>query len=189
MKRLKLIINEKGMFVEIPGVSKFRTPAEVDVTKVKLNILVQSLHSCGITDYQIVSFDNKETKTYTKSDFDIPKKIKAELEIDDRLDRVEELLLTLLSKNQTQKVNSSEQITNRLNRIEKMIRYGSNFTYTEKNDGRTRVEELEEQYIPEIDVSDMKLSGKSIEVIQKSSKEDIDDAVDLLSGLIKNGGR
>lgn len=191
MNRIKLIIKEKGMYIDIPGLTSFRTPAEVDVTKVKLSLLIQSLHSCGVINYEIVSTDKKGQQSYTGADFQIPEKKQKDDELNNRLDRVETLLLKLVSGGTSQKTNNSEQITNRLNRIEKMIRKGHKITYHEPEVGDSpRIEELDnDRFIPEINVSKMEISGKTTEVVEKKSSKEIDEAVDLLSNLTKNGGK
>ena len=187
MKKLKLTIRERGRFVEIPGLASFRSPAKIDVTKIKLSMLVQALHSCGINNYEIVAEDHKETKNYTQDDFKLPKKQK-EPETNSRLDRMENLLFKLLSNNAGQKDQTSEQITNKLSKIERMLKKGSNVVY-KASDKSPIVEELDDQYIPEIDISEMQISGKSSDVVEKTLKGDIEDAVDLLSSLTKNGGK
>ena len=189
MNKIKLTIRERGRFVEIPGLAAFRTPATIDVTKIKLSILIQSLHSCGVNNYELVSEDRKGNKTYTQDDFNLPEKKKEDTKIGNRLDRMEDLLLKLISNGSGQKVASSEQITNRLNSIERMLRKGQKIIYKGSSDGSPVVEELDDQYIPEIDISEMQISGKTTEVVEKTLKEDIDDAVDLLSSLTKNGGK
>jgi len=184
MKQLKLIIKEKGRYVEIPGIAPFRTPAVIKVNKKNLPSIMQSLHKCAIDDYDIVLDDNVKTSSKQKSEKD-----KSAPEINDRLERLEILLTTLVSKKQGQNSNNSEQITNRLGRIEKILKSGNKVVYEDMGVGKPIIEEMDEQYIPEIDLSNMKISGKSITVIDKKSKKDIDDAVDLLSSLVKNGGR
>lgn len=191
MNRIKLIIKEKGMYVDIPGITSFRTPAEVDVTKVKLSLLIQSLHSCGIVNYEIVSGDKKGQQIYTGVDFQTIEKKQKDVELNNRLYRLENLLLKLVSSGTSQKGNSSEQITNRLNHIESMIRKGQKPIYHESrlNDS-PKIEELDnDQFIPKINVSKMEISGKTTEVVEKKSSKEIDDAVDLLSNLTKDGGK
>ena len=184
MKKLKLIIKEKGRYIEIPGISAFRTPAKVDVTKIKLSILIQSLHSGGVNNYELISSDEKGDIIYTEEDFKLPEK---DNKIDDRLGRLEDLLLKLISNGRGQKVTSSEQITNRLNRIERMLRSGTNVVHT-SNEGPD-IEELDNQYIPNIDISEMQISGKITEIVDKKDEKEIDDAVNLLSNLTRNGGK
>jgi len=188
MKKLKLTIRERGRFVEIPGVAAFRTPATIDVTKMKLSILIQALHSCGVNNYELVSEDHKGNKVYTQDDFNLPEKKKEDKQMDNRLERMEDLLLKLISNRTGQKVANSEQITNRLNSIERMLKQGNKVIYKEIGD-KPIVEELDDQYIPEIDISDMQISGKLTKILEKKSKDDIDFSADILSNLTKNGGK
>jgi len=191
MNKIKLIIKEKGRYVNIPGIPEFRSPAKVDVTKIKLSLLIPSLHSCGIVNYELVSTDNKGQTVYSGEELQPPEKKQKDNELNNRLDRVESLLLKLVSDESSHKGNSSEQITNRLNRIERMIRKGQKIVYHEvSSDKSPKIEELDDdKFIPEIDVSEMQLSGKTTVVVGEKSDEDVNDAVDLLSSLTKNGGK
>ena len=191
MKKIKLIIREKGRYVEIPGLAAFRSPATLNVTKVKLSVLIQALHSCGINNYELVSEDEKGSTVYVGKDpiTKLPEKKQKDPELSNRLDRMEDLLLKLISGGTGQKVASSEQITDRLSRIERMLKKGSKVIYKEGNKDTPIVEELDDQFIPEIDISDMQISGKTTEVLDKKDKKHVEDAVDLLSSLTKNGGK
>ena len=191
MKKIKLTIRERGRFVEIPGLAAFRTPATVDVTRIKLSILIQSLHKCGINNYELISEDEKGKTVYLGKDpiTKLPEKNKEDSQISNRLDRLEGLLLKLVSNGTGQKVASSEQITNRLSRIERMLKTGQKVVYREKSGDTPIVEELDDQFIPEIDISDMQISGKTTDVLDKKDKKHVEDAVDLLSSLTKNGGK
>lgn len=188
MKRLKLTIKQRGMYVDIPGLASFRTPATIDVTKIKISLVIASLHSCGINNYEIVSEDHKEKKIYTQDDFNLPEK-KKEPEVGNRLERMEDLLLKLISNGRGKSVDNSEQITNRLNRIERMLKKGNKIIYKEVIGDTPIVEELDDHYIPEIDISDMQISGKVTKTLEKTPKGDIDSAADMLSNLTKNGGK
>lgn len=188
MNRIKLTIREKGRYVEIPGVAAFRTPATMDVTKIKLSILIQALHSCGVSNYELVSENEKGSVVYLGKDpiTKLPEKKKVDTQMDNRLERMEDLLLKLISDKTSQKGTNSEQITNRLNRIERMLKQGNKIVYKELGD-KPIVEELDDQYIPEIDISDMQISGNITKTLEKTSKEDIDSAADILSNLTKRG--
>jgi len=191
MNQLKLVIRERGRYIDIPGMTSFRTPAEVDVTKVRLSLLIQSLHRCGVINYELISSDKKGKEVYTQEDFKLPEKKKKDNELNDRLDRLENLLHEFISSKISQTGDSSEQITNRLNRIESMIRKGQKINFKEINlDESPKIEELDnDQYIPDINISEMKISGKTTEVVEKKSSKLIDDSVDLLSSLTKSGGK
>ena len=190
MKKIKLIIREKGRYVEIPGLAAFRSPATLNVTKVKLSVLIQALHSCGINNYELISEDEKGNKrTLGKDPITVLPEKQKDPEIGNRLDRMEDLLLKLISNGTGQKVASSEQITNRLANIERVLKKGSKVVYTEQSKGNPVVEELEDQYIPSIDISEMQISGNTSDVVEKTLKKDVDDAADMLSSLTKNGGK
>jgi len=57
-KMVKLLIKTKGMFINIPGLIPFRTPAEVDITKVNINLVISELKKNGIEKYKIISDDS-----------------------------------------------------------------------------------------------------------------------------------
>jgi hypothetical protein len=52
---IKLIIKSKGLFINIPGLIPFRTPAIVDITKIHINIVISELKKNGIEKYYIIS--------------------------------------------------------------------------------------------------------------------------------------
>lgn len=189
MKKLNLVIKEKGRYVKIPGLPPFRSPAKVDVSKIKIPVLIQSLHSCGVSDYKIVSVD--ENKIYTKTDFESHDKNRDNLKLEKRLGRLEDLLITVLSSNYSQNNNESEQITNRLSLIEQILRKGVRPSTEIDDKIEPVIEEIEDIFIPSIDVDNMTMSSssKSTEVITKKSKHDVDDAVDLLSSLTDGGNK
>lgn len=185
MKKVKLIIREKGRYVELPGVPPFRSPAKVDVTKIKLSLLVQALHSCGVSNYELISSDHKE-ETNLEEDFKFPEKNENNNRLSKKLDGVTDLLVKLISKGSGKKVNNSEQITNRLNRIESMLKQGVKNIHVSNED--PVLEEPNDQYIPEIDVSEMQIKGKTSDVVDQRNEKEIDAAVDLLSSLTRHGG-
>lgn len=55
---VKLLIKTKGMFINIPGLIPFRTPVEVDITKVNINLVISELKKNGIERYRIISDDS-----------------------------------------------------------------------------------------------------------------------------------
>jgi len=188
VKTIKLVIREKGRYVELPGVPSFRSPGKVNVTKIKLPMLVQALHSCGVNNYELVSTDEKgEKRSYTKDEINFIEENKKDGEIGNKLDRMEELLIQLTSKRVGRKTNYSEQITNRLNRIESMLKQRVKVIRVSNEDPVS--EELDDQYIPEIDISEMQIRGKTSNVVDQTNKKELDETVDLLSNLTKHGGR
>ena len=136
-----------------------------------------------MNNYELVTMDETgEEKVYTKEEINFLEEKKKEGEIGDRLDRMEDLLLKIISTKGGRKTESSEQITNRLNRIESMLNNGRRFVYTSDDDSPV-VEELEDKFIPEIDLGEMQISGKTTEVVEKTLEDDIEGAVDMLSRL------
>jgi len=48
-----LIITTPGLFIHIPGIPSFRTPARIDITKLNENIVIMELTKHGIKDFKI----------------------------------------------------------------------------------------------------------------------------------------
>ena len=57
-----LKIKQRGLFIEIPGSSPTRTPAEIDITKCNIMVVDTYLRKLGITDYEILSKYNHKIK-------------------------------------------------------------------------------------------------------------------------------
>ena len=53
---LKLIIKQKGLLLNLPGISEIRTPAEVRIPFKALNEVISYLNANGVEDYKVVSF-------------------------------------------------------------------------------------------------------------------------------------
>jgi len=167
-----LKIKEKGYYVTIPGITPFRTPAEVDITSIGLAVVVSTLHSNGIDKFEIVSDIPGKRSTFTQDDFSIARKKEKKDEkyehLTGQLDELKELVSKLLERNVNEK---REQI------IERII---------ERRSDSPIVEEIEDMFIPEINFSGGKIKSKTESI---SKKEDIFDNVDLLSKLKGGGSR
>lgn len=193
---ITLIVKEKGHMINIPGIAPFRTPAKIDVSHVKLNLILGSLKNVGIDDYEIVAKEDKEEITYTKEDFELPKKTgesSAELnKINERFNRIEGILKNLLKKSSSEKTSSEEQITNKLNALEELSRRilekesVQEIVYTSSKEKSVSpvIEDLDDDlYIPKIYIDDMELKGTASEKI--GEVEDPEEAADMLSRLKK----
>jgi len=193
---ITLIIKEKGHMINIPGIAPFRTPAKIDVSHVKLNLILGSLKNVGINDYEIVAKEDKEEITYTKEDFELPKKTgesSAELnKINERFNRIEGILKNLLKKSSSEKTSSEEQITNKLNDLEELSKRILEkeavreivYTSSKEKSKRPVVEDLDDElYIPNIYIDDMELKGSASEKI--GEVDDAEEAADMLSRLKK----
>ncbi len=194
---IKLKVKQRGHLLIIPGIAPFRTPAKIDISNVKIRLVVSALNNAGIDDYEIISKEDKKQVIYTKKDFVIP--IKKELEgidnVGPRLDKIERILLAL-SKKGSKKYIPEEQITNKLKTLEELSQQILEkemvreivYTSTKESEGLPVVEELDEDtFIPDIDISDMELKGTSSKTI--GSLDDVDEAADALSQLKRKGGK
>ncbi|GAG25673.1 unnamed protein product, partial [marine sediment metagenome] len=86
---------------------------------------------------------------------------------------------------------NSEQITNKLENLEKLseviIRKQTVVVKDVKYSDEPEIEELDDKFIPEIDIEGMSIKGSTIKTIQSDS-DDADEAADLLSSIVKKGG-
>ena len=191
---IKLRVKEKGHMVHIPGAAPFRTPAKIDITNMKLSLVVTILNNNGISDFEITSTEDKERIVYTKKDFELTKQLeepKQDLsEINDRFNKIEKMLYAL-SKKDSKKNIPEEQITNKLNALEELSKRILEkesvreivYTSTKDRDGSPIVEELDEDtFVPEIDISDMELKGGS-SAQTLGEIEGAEEAADMLSRL------
>lgn len=180
---ITLKITEPGLTVAIPGLKVFRTPATIDISKLDIRIVSMYLKTSGIEKYEIVAETQKTKEIYTKQDFEIAEQKKEDTS---RIDRIEKMLEVLVSKQAGELTPEKEQINNKLDKLEKLIANQSTKTVVVKNKtseyDEPEIEELE-SFIPEVDVSDMKIKSDVKKV--KQDDDGLEDAADLLSGLIK----
>ena len=76
-----LKINQKGHFIEIPGITPFRTPVEVDITNISIPLVASKLTAQGVEHYEIISDTIGKEKRYTQKDFMSKKKIVSEFNL------------------------------------------------------------------------------------------------------------
>ena len=193
MISLKLKITDKGLMVEIPGIAPIRTPVEIDISKIDINLVIAVLRRSGINNYRIVSVTEDGIEKTISVPQELKKKVKdkypSDSSVDKRFDRLEGMMVNLLTqKNESKNILNQEQITNKLNKLEKLtqsIVNGQQHTvvYTNKLDEPV-IEEMNEVFIPDIDLDGMSLkgtTGKTIEVME----DNIDEAADLLSSITR----
>lgn len=186
--------------IQLPGSAPFRTPATIDVSKMKIRNLIGYLRQAAIEDYEIVATSDKGVReVYKKSDFDLPKKKDQDSDsaykkaINKRFNRLEKLIKSLVDNQDSKNTSDKEQtIDDKLNRIEKLLeeRVVKEVVYTKVTDGKVPdVEELEEEerFIPSVQIDDMKLSTSSSKTIEKGKPDDVDDKADSLSKIL--GGK
>lgn len=186
---ITLKIKKAGHTLDIPGLPTCRSPVEVDISKLDIRVVAMSLKNAGITEYEVVADLGKGVKeVYTKTDFDIKEKhITSSLDvkaIDKRFSKLEDMISLLLNQKQGSLNSEKEQITDKLDKLERLISQQS--LQPEFKEGvvfEPEVEEME-SFIPDIDTSGMKIESKNLKTIEQDS-EDLDDAADMLSSLIK----
>jgi uncharacterized protein YehS (DUF1456 family) len=191
-----LKVKEKGTLIDIPGTKKVRAPADIDITKVDINFVTMYLRKQGIQNYQIVS-DEDEGRDVLPSGKNIKEKKKKDKDdgwrnnLESRFNKLEDLLVNLLGKKQSMPTVNSEQITNKLENLEKLseaiIRKQTVVVKDIKYSDEPEIEELDDKFIPEIDIEGMSIKGSTIKTIQSDS-DDAGEAADLLSSIVKKGG-
>ena len=193
---LTLRIKSRGQVVKMPGGKTFRTPATIDVSNMKIRNLIGYLRAACVEDYEIVATSDKGVvEVYKKSDFELPKKKKEtnqakayQKAINNRFNRLENLIGELFEKSTSKDNSKKEQnIDEKLDRIEKLLEEASikEVDYTKFVDEKAvEVEEFEPAFIPEVDVSDMKISSSGAKVLDQDS-DNLEDTASLLSGLTK----
>jgi vacuolar-type H+-ATPase subunit I/STV1 len=187
-------VKDKGNVINIPGIAPFRTPAEINITNVKLPIVIATLHNCGITDFEIVS--KKEDKVKKETDnITIKQNGKVQLNkndnINERFKRIEKSLSKLITEKDSKKSLSEEQITKKLAILEELSKkilereLVKQVVYTSvKENINNPIEELDEEiYIPDVDISDLKIKGSSSQTV--GEVDNVEEAADILSRLKK----
>ncbi|GAG05880.1 unnamed protein product, partial [marine sediment metagenome] len=52
---ITLKVKDSGFMVELPGIAPFRSPAQVNITNIKLSHVITALKNLGVQDYEIIS--------------------------------------------------------------------------------------------------------------------------------------
>lgn len=183
-----LKIKKPGYTIAIPGLSPSRSPVEVDISKLDIRVVAMYLKSADISEYEIIADIGKGSKeVYTKKDFEIREKSKSEpykKEVNKRFNKLEKMLSTLLIREAGKSSLEKEQITNKLNNLEKLLQKKLTTSFLNNTiNNEPEVEELD-SFIPDINVSDLSIKSKGVKTIKQDS-DDLEDAADILSGLIK----
>ena len=187
MVTLKLKIKEKGLMVEIPGLPPTRTPADINISNVDLNLVIAHLRKNGISNYKIVSVigDGIEQTIAVPQVVQKKESKKSSFEVDQRFQKLEDMMIELLKRNVESKSNlSQEQITNKLDKLEKLIERQKYAVVPSTDFDEPKIEELDERFIPDIDVEGMSLKGDTGKV-DVERDESADEAADLLSSIRK----
>ena len=191
---LTLIIKERGHMIDLPGMAPFRTPAEIDVTKLPLNVLILKMKAYNINEYQIISETGGKKIVYKKEDLE--KKKTKELKgkkkdvdqvsaLTKRFNRLENLLATLIKGTKTN--DDLEQINEKLDQLSGKVNGIKNIKQVIVKDDTIKDtdDEIDEPdtFIPQIETTGMKIQSGDHKTIEKD--KDVEDNADLLSQLTK----
>lgn len=164
---IKLIIRDKGHFVEFPKVAPFRTPAEVDITNIDLNLVMIRLRKMGVENYEIKSGPDiirpkrsKPVERYESTKYN---------ELKNRFDKFEELLQIIVDKEPT------------IHEIK---------TFVEGPEKEVKIEEIDDvgKFIPDVDTSRMKIRTSGFK-IEKADEAVIESAKSLSEISKKKGNK
>ena len=192
---IKLKIKDVGHTIAIPGMPVFRSPVDLDISKLDIRVVSMYLKTSGIEKYEIVAENDEGNKeVYTQKDFDLQRKKRAapkkqKEDINKRFSKLENMMELLLAKKQGNESVEREQIYNKLDKLEKIFRKSDGSPGVVRQvlptDTEPEIEELD-SFIPEVDISGMKLKSDNIKTV-KQDDTNLEDAADILSGLTRRG--
>ena len=178
---LTLKITEKGHYIDLPGMAPFRTPANINVSKIPLNVLILKLKVYDIHGYEIVSELGDQKIVYKKEELekikekDLNKMDKKYVKhFDKRLNKLENMIKGMTIPQEKSEVNinlDKEQIKN---------------VIAEMLDQPIKKEvdvEEDEIFIPPVNIDGMKLKSSEHTIIKQD--ENLEDSADLLSEIQK----
>jgi hypothetical protein len=192
---ITLLIKEKGYLIEIPGLAPFRTPANVDISRVDIRLVIGHLKVNGVQNYKIIAEDQKgATEVYTAKDFStVSKKKKVDpykKEIDSRFNKLEKMLSELLEKETRNDSKKEEQITEKLNELEQLskeiLKKKPEKVIYKDTKGQTWEKDEDEEvarFIPEVEIENMKLTSTPVKSV-KQEKEELVEKADALSEFL-----
>ena len=178
-KMIKLIIKNVGMFLNIPGITPFRTPAEIDITKVDVNMVLAELKKHGISKYKIVSSDPNQLKSIINKISIDKKKVKESMIL--KGEGESEILISIKEQQK-----SIDKITKILEGFLKSEPTNDNHEpLIKEKRKRKKFDEKVEEFIPSIDIDSYKLKGSITNDIIKVDKKDYKEEAKNLSKHIK----
>jgi hypothetical protein len=167
---LKLHIKTPGYFIDVPGMASFRTPANVDVTTVGLNLIVSELKKLGIENYSIDSASDNKPITKEKVN-KISKEIDTDIYEKFVIDKTIEVKSDLSS------------INKRFNVIEDLLKNIINVQPGQTKKIKKIIDE-DNGFIPSMNIDDLKIKGRSTFKTKKSNRNIQEDS-DNLAEMIK----
>ena len=185
-----LKVKQRGRIFTIPGIRSMRTPVEVDISNLDMNVILSSLHMCSIDDYEIIEkAENGRTYYYNKE-----KNIMTDKKLDEIFVNEEPEIKEDLNFSNTFKlpISKNDDLSLKLDNIESMLKdlLNDNKKHTKaKNISRLhKKEKIEDDpvdaFIPNVDIDKMKIRS-DIRSIKKDS-DNQEESIDLLSKIAKN---
>lgn len=181
----KLIIRQSGHFIDVEGMPSFRTPAKVNIPESAINKVVVHLAKLGIEDYDIIAHGYfKVHGKIVKEEINKKKEkvITVDIEgVNKRLSKIESLLASLLGR-APEGLGKVESLLHQLlirepKVIERVIVKGEEVVKDE-------LEELEETFIPDVDIEGLKVKGKV--TFKTERREDVSKTVKELQKMEEN---
>jgi len=181
----KLIIRQPGYFIDIEGLTPFRTPAKINIPESAINKVVVYLTKVGIEDYDIVAQGYYKVRGKVMKE-EVNEKAEKVITIDiegvnKRLSKIESLLASLLGKSPESLKKVEGMLAQLLSRepkvIERVIVKGEEIIKDE-------LDEPEETFIPDVDVGGLEVKGRV--PFRTEKREDVSDTVKELQEIKKN---
>lgn len=171
----KLIIKEHGLYVIIPGLAPFRTPATINITKIDEKIVTAALRRDGITNYEIKT-SNDEIIQENKKEYIVSNNTTSLDEIKNTLTNLElmvkQLILNKQESDSTGKIESL--LTNFLVSGKK-----NDQEENSKKSKKSKIDETVDDFIPEININKIQMKGKTTETVIKSNNNFLNNAEKL----------
>jgi len=156
---IKLSIKQPGVFVSIPGIPEFRTPANVDISKHDAALIISIMRQHGISDYEIISgISGTKPRPSRPKPKVTPKGQKPRTEDSKRLDRIERMLEKVLEQ------GLIVQVDNKTTKKKK---------------------EVEDEFIPSIETEHLSSGGKITTEEDTITDSDVKESADLLRKMRK----
>ncbi len=161
----KLIVTIPGLTIKLPGIAPVQTPAEINIDKVDLNLVVSYLRQYGLTKYKITEEPGSGNIKITKPKVEEDKKQGENTDLSllkDEFASIKHLLQKLVDKEPS---------------VVNIIKDG-----LETTDGKSKKfgEDDTDSFIPAIETDGLELKG---ETVTSKESEDVSDNVEALKKL------
>ncbi len=105
MKKIFLKIKNPGIMFQL-GNKKFRSPAEIDVTHLKVDNIISQMRIYGITDFEITTNEPKQINEKQKTNIIVIETRDNEIEeLNLKINKIEKVLKDLLNQNKREQNN------------------------------------------------------------------------------------